>query len=168
MTIRFDVQEETEPVIAMSLKKTTKRGHGTMTELNITPLLDLVFVLLVIFIITTPQLMNNLEMTLPSGKPPPPNKDKPKITRIEVAADSHITLDGETVTVAQLKAKLAALKGGNPNLAGGGQRLGRGGISGHGFRPRHAPATRHHQSRPGHAMKTCHGRAGFQPAHPTT
>ena len=44
----------------MSLKKTTKRGHGTMNELNITPLLDLVFVLLVIFIITTPQLMNNL------------------------------------------------------------------------------------------------------------
>ena len=31
-----------------------------MTELNITPLLDLVFVLLVIFIITTPQMMNNL------------------------------------------------------------------------------------------------------------
>ena len=44
----------------MSLKKTTHRGHGTMTELNITPLLDLVFVLLVIFIITTPQLVNNL------------------------------------------------------------------------------------------------------------
>ena len=100
----------------MSLKKTTKRGHGTMTELNITPLLDLVFVLLVIFIITTPQLVNNLEMTLPSGKPPPPNKDKPKITRIEVAADSHITLDGETVTVAQLKDKLAALKADNPDL----------------------------------------------------
>ena len=50
----------------MSLKKTSQRGHGTMNELNITPLLDLVFVLLVIFIITTPQLMNNLEMNLPS------------------------------------------------------------------------------------------------------
>jgi hypothetical protein len=52
-------------------EKDLQRGHGTMAELNITPLLDLVFVLLVIFIITTPQLMNNLEMTLPSGKPPP-------------------------------------------------------------------------------------------------
>lgn len=100
----------------MSLKKSTKRGHGTMTELNITPLLDLVFVLLVIFIITTPQLVNNLEMTLPSGKPPPPKKDKPKITRIEVAADSRITLDGETVTVLQLKSKLTALKAENPDL----------------------------------------------------
>ncbi len=87
VTIRFDVQEETEPVLAMSLKKTSRRGHGTMNELNITPLLDLVFVLLVIFIITTPQMMNNLEMTLPSGKPPPPKKEKPKINRIDVAAN---------------------------------------------------------------------------------
>jgi biopolymer transport protein ExbD len=100
----------------MSLKKTTKRGHGTMTELNITPLLDLVFVLLVIFIITTPQLVNNLEMTLPSGKPPPPNKEKPKITRIEVSASSQITLNGQVVTVAQLKERLAALKADNPDL----------------------------------------------------
>jgi biopolymer transport protein ExbD len=100
----------------MSLKKTTRRSHGTMTELNITPLLDLVFVLLVIFIIATPQLMNNLEMSLPSGKPPPPNKEKPKITRIEVDANSHITLNGETVTVPQLHDKLAALKADNPDL----------------------------------------------------
>jgi biopolymer transport protein ExbD len=84
--------------------------------LNITPLLDLVFVLLVIFIITTPQLVNNLEMTLPSGKPPPPNKVKPKITRIEVDAASHITLNGEAVTVTQLREHLAALKAENPDL----------------------------------------------------
>ena len=100
----------------MSLKKSTRRGHGTMTELNITPLLDLVFVLLVIFIITTPQLMNNLEMTLPSGKPPPPNNQKPKITRIEVDASSHITLDGQAVTVPELRTKLSALKTANPDL----------------------------------------------------
>ena len=100
----------------MSLKKTTKRGHGTMTELNITPLLDLVFVLLVIFIITTPQLVNNLEMNLPSGKPPAPKKEKPKITRIEVAANSQITLNGEIVTVPQLREKLEELKADNPDL----------------------------------------------------
>ena len=52
------------------MKKTSKRGQSTLHELNITPLLDLVFVLLVIFIITTPQMVNSLEMTLPSGNPP--------------------------------------------------------------------------------------------------
>ncbi len=90
----------------MRLKKTTKRGHGTMHELNITPLLDLVFVLLVIFIITTPQMMNNLEMTLPSGKPPPPSKEKPKINKIDVAANGQITLNEKNVTPAELKADL--------------------------------------------------------------
>ena len=99
----------------MSLKKTTKRGHGTMTELNITPLLDLVFVLLVIFIITTPQLMNNLEINLPSGKPP---DQKPKVepTRIEISGVGQISLDRIPVTAAELKTKLAALKAADPEL----------------------------------------------------
>ncbi len=99
----------------MSLKKTSRRGHGTLTELNITPLLDLVFVLLVIFIITTPQLMNNLQINLPSGQPP---KDKPKVepTRIEVSAQGQITLDHQPVTQPELKARLAALKTADPDL----------------------------------------------------
>ena len=101
----------------MSLKKTSKRGHSTMNELNITPLLDLVFVLLVIFIITTPQLVNNLEINLPSGKPPPAdNKPKPKPSRIVVSATGQIALNDEVVTVPQLKDKLQALKSANPDL----------------------------------------------------
>jgi biopolymer transport protein ExbD len=100
----------------MRLKKTTKRGHGTMHELNITPLLDLVFVLLVIFIITTPQMMNNLEMTLPSGKPPPPSKEKPKINKIDVAANGQVTLNEQNVTVLELKADLQVMKTSDPDL----------------------------------------------------
>ena len=100
----------------MSLKKTSRRGHGTMTELNITPLLDLVFVLLVIFIITTPQLVNNLEMNLPSGKPPEQKKEKPKIARIEVADNSQITLNGEAVTESQLKDRLITIRDETPDM----------------------------------------------------
>jgi biopolymer transport protein ExbD len=92
------------------MKKTSKGHHSTMNELNITPLLDLVFVLLVIFIITTPQMMNNLEMNLPSGKPPPPQKDKPKINRIVVDAKGQTFLNDQAVTVAALKADLLQLK----------------------------------------------------------
>jgi biopolymer transport protein ExbD len=87
-----------------------------MHELNITPLLDLVFVLLVIFIITTPQMMNNLEMTLPSPKPPPPSNEKPKITKINVAADGQITLNEQNVTVPELKTGLQQLKTADPDL----------------------------------------------------
>lgn len=101
----------------MKLKKTLRRGHSTMTELNITPLLDLVFVLLVIFIITTPQMMNNLEINLPSGKPPPKtNQPKPQITHIDLAPNGTITLNNETVTLPQLKTRLTALKEADPDL----------------------------------------------------
>jgi len=101
----------------MSLKKTTRRGHSTMSELNITPLLDLVFVLLVIFIITTPQMVNNLEMTLPSGKPPPPKADapKPKINRIVVDASGQIFLNDEFIATNALKDRLQGLKAANPD-----------------------------------------------------
>ena len=102
----------------MSLKKTTQRGHSTMSELNITPLLDLVFVLLVIFIITTPQLVNNLEINLPAAKPPAPdNKPKPAVNRIGVSAQGQITLNSTPVTGPQLKGKLESIKAANPDPA---------------------------------------------------
>jgi len=101
----------------MSLKKTSRSHHGSLNELNITPLLDLVFVLLVIFIITTPQMMNNLEMNLPSPKPPPPQKDKPKINRIVVDEKGQTFLNDQAVTVAQLKSDLQQLKSDNPDLS---------------------------------------------------
>jgi len=102
----------------MSLKKTTRRGHGTLNELNITPLLDLVFVLLVIFIITTPQLVNNLEMFLPSAQPPPANPDvpKPKVTRITVDDQGRTFLNEELVTIAALRESLTKLKATDPEL----------------------------------------------------
>ncbi|MGA2540898.1 MAG: biopolymer transporter ExbD [Verrucomicrobiota bacterium] len=99
------------------MKKTSKRGHSTLNELNITPLLDLVFVLLVIFIITTPQMVNSLEMALPSGKPPPQNADapKPKINRIVVDEKGQVFLNDESVPDDKIKEKLAALKAADPD-----------------------------------------------------
>src|SRR5208283_2893759 len=58
------------------MKKCSKSAHHTMTELNITPLLDLAFVLLVIFIITTTPIVNDLELTLPTASKH--QKDPPK------------------------------------------------------------------------------------------
>jgi len=102
----------------MRLKKTTRRGHGTLHELNITPLLDLVFVLLVIFIITTPQLANNLEMFLPSGKPPPadPNLPKPKINQIVVDDQGQTFLNDVMLSTVSLRASLQQLKAANPDV----------------------------------------------------
>ena len=100
------------------MKKVSASHHSTLNELNITPLLDLVFVLLVIFIITTPQMMNNLEMNLPSGKPPPPdNKPKPKINQINVDEKGQTFLNDQLVTIPVLKADLKQMKSDNPDLS---------------------------------------------------
>ncbi len=100
------------------MRKTSKSTHSTLNELNITPLLDLVFVLLVIFIITTPQMMNNLEMNLPSGKPPPKtNEPKPKINRITVDGQGQTFLNEQAVTIPILKADLQQMKSDNPDLS---------------------------------------------------
>ena len=101
------------------MKKTSQRGHSTLNELNITPLLDLVFVLLVIFIITTPQMVNSLEMALPSGKPPVhnPNEPKPKVNRIEVDEKGQVFLNGVSVLTPddKLKEALRAIKAADPD-----------------------------------------------------
>ncbi len=96
------------------MKKTSRSQHSSLNELNITPLLDLVFVLLVIFIITTPQMMNNLEMTLPSGNPPK-TKDKPKINRIVVDVNGNTFLNDEFVTMPILKERLQAIQVDQPD-----------------------------------------------------
>ena len=100
------------------MKKTSQSHHSTLNELNITPLLDLVFVLLVIFIITTPQMMNNLEMTLPSGKPPPKtDQPKPKPNHISVEANGQTFLNEKLVTIPELKQQLEQIKAQNPDLS---------------------------------------------------
>ena len=97
------------------MKKTSQSHHSSLNELNITPLLDLVFVLLVIFIITTPQMMNNLEMNLPSGKNPPKNKDKPKVNNITVNPNGDTFLNNEYVTMKDLRTKLEDIKADDPD-----------------------------------------------------
>ena len=91
------------------MKKFSKGTHSSLNELNITPLLDLAFVLLVIFIITTPQLSNDLEMNLPSKSKTPPAKP-PKVHKILVDGVGHITLNGQAIQPEALIPTLVALK----------------------------------------------------------
>lgn len=87
------------------MRKFAKSHHSSLNELNITPLLDLAFVLLVIFIITTPQLMNNLELNLPSSRPLPPatNTPRPKVNTIVVKADGKVTFNDAAASLDQLR-----------------------------------------------------------------
>lgn len=97
------------------MKKFSKGTHSSLNELNITPLLDLAFVLLVIFIITTPQLSNDLEMNLPSPKSKTPPAKPPKIHKIQVDTAGHITLNDQPIQPDVLKPTLIALKNSDPD-----------------------------------------------------
>src|ERR1051325_6455412 len=88
----------------------------TLNEINITPLLDLAFVLLIIFVITTPLLENSVEMKLPmGGKPDQPTSEKDFRT-VEVNPRGGYVFDGKAATLPQIQATLLAAKQGNPNL----------------------------------------------------
>lgn len=98
------------------MKKCSQSSHHTLTELNITPLLDLAFVLLVIFIITTTPIANDLELNLPKAakrdKPP-----KPKLHYVSVSGDGRVFLEKTEITdVAQLQAQVTALRIDDPDL----------------------------------------------------
>jgi biopolymer transport protein ExbD len=97
------------------MKKCSKSVHHSLTELNITPLLDLAFVLLVIFIITTIPPVNDLDLKLPSAAKR--LKDPPrKANYITVQADGTIYLNKKPVAVTEMLQTLIGLRMDDPDL----------------------------------------------------
>jgi biopolymer transport protein ExbD len=98
------------------MKKCSRSTHQTLTELNITPLLDLAFVLLVIFIITTTPLVNDLNLKLPAASKH--EKDPPrKANYITVEADGKVWINKKAVDMAELQGTLASLRLDDPDLS---------------------------------------------------
>ena len=97
------------------MKKCSKSQHHALAELNITPLLDLAFVLLVIFIITTTPIVNDLDIDLPSAAKRPKDP-KPKVNYVTVESTGHMYLNKDEVDVAMLQDKLVGLRLEDPDL----------------------------------------------------
>ena len=88
----------------------------TLSEINITPLLDLAFVLLIIFVITTPLLEQSINMKLPRGGQPDTFLNKRDIRTVEVSVTGVYALDKERMSLDQLVARLASDFHINPNV----------------------------------------------------
>ncbi len=98
------------------MKKCSHSAHHSLTELNITPLLDLAFVLLVIFIITTTPIVNDLDLSLPAASKH--EKDPPrKANYITVQADGKLWINKAEVTAVGLQEKLVELRIDDPDLS---------------------------------------------------
>jgi biopolymer transport protein ExbD len=100
------------------MKKYSKSHHSTMNEINITPLMDLVFVLLVIFIISTAPMVNDLDLNLPSKQKPqnqPPVQKKPNFLIVE--ADGKVFLNGKNYSFQSLLTELTRMHNEDTNTA---------------------------------------------------
>jgi len=89
----------------------------TLSEINITPLLDLAFVLLIIFVITTPLLEKGLEIKLPKmeGQPDKPIR-KEDVRTVEISPQGIYTLNRRPLKLEQVERELVQDFRLNPNL----------------------------------------------------
>ena len=77
-----------------------------MNEMNMTPLIDVMLVLLILFIITIPIQTHAVKMNMPIPNNSPPKEPRPPI-RIDVDFDGTIGWNGVAVTQSEMQAKLA-------------------------------------------------------------
>ena len=88
----------------------------TLSEINITPLLDLAFVLLIIFVITTPLLEQSINLKLPRGGQPDQRVDRRNVRTVEVSVTGVYTLDKQRMGLDQLISRLAGEFRANPDI----------------------------------------------------
>jgi biopolymer transport protein ExbD len=87
----------------------------TLSEINITPLLDLAWVLLIIFVITAPVLEQGMSMKLPVGGKPDTKINPRNVRTIEVGLDGY-QLGRVSMSLNQIEAELVKAYRANPNL----------------------------------------------------
>ena len=84
-----------------------------MSEINTTPLVDVMLVLLVIFMITAPLMTQSISVTLPNaeGSPTPATPD---VIALQISAEGTLNWNGDTVDEANLKTRLNDIASKNP------------------------------------------------------
>jgi biopolymer transport protein ExbD len=92
-----------------------KSDNQPYDDINVTPMLDLAYVLLVVFIILTTASVQGVRVNSPETKAAN-NLAKPQTRAITITADGSVYLDAFPVSMDQLRDSLAQYKAANPNL----------------------------------------------------
>src|SRR5688572_4243604 len=95
---------------------TSNSGGGPMADINVTPLVDVMLVLLIIFMVTAPALSYPIEVDLPqrTSNPPPPPKDPPDPIRLRVDAGGTVTWNNSPIPMSVLQSSLDVESERNP------------------------------------------------------
>ena len=88
----------------------------TLNEINITPLLDLAFVLLVIFIITRPMMEQSIPLNLPKGGSPSGKADAKDRMTLEINPKGDYRLNGGVLPLNEIVVRLDEAAKKNPNM----------------------------------------------------
>jgi biopolymer transport protein ExbD len=94
-----------------------RHNLSTVSEINITPLLDLAFVLLIIFMITTPLLENSVNLIIPSSGAANAPVKAGQVQTISIDRRETIKINDKTVAATDLVPRLTELKRANPEVA---------------------------------------------------
>ena len=94
-----------------------RQSLSSLSEINITPLLDLAFVLLIIFMITTPLLESSMNLVIPSSGEKNPQIHSSQVQTISIDRNEAIKLNNQPVDLDTLSVRLAELKRSNPDVA---------------------------------------------------
>lgn len=94
-----------------------REGLTTLSEINVTPMLDLCFVLLVIFMITTPLLESSTDLALPTGASSSHPLDPDKLQTVSIDRNEVVKLNGEIVALEALTGRLETLRREKPDAA---------------------------------------------------
>ena len=92
------------------------RREGAKANIDMNSLIDLTFLLLVVFIVTLPTLEQSIHIMLPVGKVNKAQDDKKKVFSISVDSQSKIFIGEAPTTIDDLKAALAAKVAEDPDL----------------------------------------------------
>lgn len=94
-----------------------RHSLSTLSEINITPLLDLAFVLLIIFMITTPLLENSVNLVIPSSDAANAPINPAQVQTISIDRQAVIKFNNRQVEIDELLSQLKELKQTNPEVA---------------------------------------------------
>ncbi|MDR3534248.1 MAG: protein TolR [Rhodopila sp.] len=104
----------------MAFSMNTGGGRGRagryrpLAEINVTPLVDVMLVLLIIFMVTAPLMTSGVSVDLPKTNAQPLNSDSEPLT-VTIKADGSIFLQEQAVDIGDLVTKLQAIAKNNPD-----------------------------------------------------